>query len=197
MPKALRELLFVYWFVRLKLSSMHITFIQTGGTIDKDYPRGESNHGYNFAITDPAVKYILPLSHSLFTYDIQEVTKKDSLDLTDDDRNEIREAVLASPSDKIVITHGTDTIHLTAETLESIKDKTIVLTGAMLPERFIGSDARFNVGMAVAAVQTFAPGIYVALYGRVVLWKDFLTVKQEFEDRAKNIPVHGKDIERE
>lgn len=51
--------------------------------------------------------------------------------------------------------------------------------------------------MAVAAVQTFAPGIYVALYGRVVVWKDFLTVKQEFEDRAKNIPVHGKDDERD
>ncbi len=68
---------------------MHITFIQTGGTIDKDYPRGETDHGYEFAITEPAVKSVIPNSHAMFTYDIIEVTKKDSLDLTDEDRKKI------------------------------------------------------------------------------------------------------------
>lgn len=141
----------------------------------------------------PQLNTYSPFHTLLFTYDIQEVVKKDSLDLTDADRHEILEAVEAAPSDKVIITHGTDTIHQTAEALNDVKDKTIVLTGAMLPERFTGSDARFNVGMAVAAVQFEKPGVYVALYGRVVPWREYEKVKQEFEDRAKNIPVSGRD----
>ena len=176
---------------------MHITFIQTGGTIDKDYPRGESNHGYAFAIAEPAVKNILPFSHAMFTYDIAEVVKKDSLDITDEDRRNIIEAVAAAPTDRVVITHGTDTILKTAEVLaEKIQDKTIVITGAMLPEKFTNSDARFNVGMATAAAQVSAHGVYVALYGRVVPWKEFSKVFQEFEDRAKTFATQGKDFEK-
>ena len=142
---------------------MHITFIQAGGTIDKDYPRGETNHGYEFAIAEPAVAFILPHMHAMFTYDIVSVAKKDSLDLTDEDRGKILRAVKAVKSDKIVITHGTDTMVKTAEVLGKLRGKTIVLTGAMLPEKFTNSDAKFNVGMAVSAVQHLTAGIYICL----------------------------------
>lgn len=161
---------------------MHITFIQTGGTIDKDYPRGETHHGYNFAIADPAVKVVLASSPVMFTYNIVEVAKKDGLDLTDEDRMKIVEAVASASSERIVITHGTDTIRQTAETLEGkAKGKTVVLTGAMLPEKFMNSDAKFNVGMAVGAVQNLPAGIYIALYGRVVPWQDFKKLNEEYD----------------
>ena len=165
--------------------SLHITFIQTGGTIDKDYPRGETDHGYEFHIGEPAVKAILPSVHGLFSYTIVEVAKKDSLDLNDEDREKILQVVLKSDSDKIIITHGTDTIGKTAEKLASVKEKTIVLTGAMLPEKFVTSDAKFNVGMAVAAVQGRPHGIYVALYGRVVPWKDYSALSAEYESKTQ------------
>lgn len=166
---------------------MHITFVQTGGTIDKDYPRGEVGHGYEFKIGDPAVNSILPYSHAMFDYNIVEVTKKDSLDLTDEDRRNILNAVESSTSDHIVITHGTDTMGKTAETLSHIQGKTIVLTGAMLPEKFMTSDARFNVGMAIGAVQVLPPGIYIALYGRVVPWRDFKQLSEEYEEKVKKM----------
>ncbi len=163
---------------------MHITFIQTGGTIDKDYPRGETTHGYEFQIADPAVNSILPYSHAMFTYNVVEVTKKDSLDLTDEDRASILKAVQDQPADRIVITHGTDTMVKTAEVLSKVKGKTIVMTGAMLPEKFMTSDARLNIGMAVGAVQVLDFGIYVALYGRVVPWNEFLSLHKEYERKV-------------
>ncbi|TSC86491.1 MAG: hypothetical protein G01um10148_477 [Parcubacteria group bacterium Gr01-1014_8] len=175
---------------------MHITFIQTGGTIDKDYPRGETNHGYEFAITDAAVKSILPFSHAMFTYDIVEVAKKDSLDLTDSDRQNILEAVQKAGSNHVVITHGTDTMVNTAEVLSgNVEGKTVVMTGAMLPEKFINSDARFNVGMAVAAVQSLGSGVYIALYGCVVPWKEFKALNNEYELRSRSVLTHGKDFD--
>ena len=168
---------------------MHITFIQTGGTIDKDYPRGETHHGYNFAIGDPAIKSVLSSSHVLFTHDVVEVTKKDGLDLTDGDRKKIVEVVVAAPADRVVITHGTDTIQKTAAAIsKKVNEKTIVLTGAMLPEKFSASDAKFNVGMAVGAVQNLPPGIYIALYGRVVPWQDYKQLNEEYE-RTRHAPL--------
>jgi L-asparaginase len=165
---------------------MHITFIQTGGTIDKDYPRSDADHGYEFKIGRPAVKNILPTCHPLFTYDVVELLKKDSLDLTDKDRHKIAEAVKKMSSDKIIITHGTDTTLKTAELLDStIKNKTIVLTGAMLPEKFAHSDAKFNLGMAVAAVQVFPAGVYITLYGHAVPWKDFRELHEEYEVKSR------------
>jgi L-asparaginase len=174
---------------------MHITFIQTGGTIDKDYPRGETNHGYEFAITDPAVNSILPSCHTSFTYDVVEVTKKDSLDLTDEDRAHVLKTVLEIPTDHIVVTHGTDRIVETAEVLSTVTGKVIVLTGAMLPEKFTNSDARFNVGMAVASAQSLPHGVYIALYGRVVPWNEFKTVHAEYEQKVKNLVTSGKDFD--
>ena len=174
---------------------MHITFIQTGGTIDKDYPRGETNHGYEFAITRPAVESILPYCHALFTYDVVEVTKKDSLDLTDADRETIISAVKNANSERVVITHGTDTMLKSAETLHvAALNKTVVLTGAMLPEKFTNSDARFNIGMAVAAVQSLSAGVYIALYGCVVPWQRFKELNAEYELRSK-VATQGTDFQ--
>jgi L-asparaginase len=172
---------------------MHITFIQAGGTIDKDYPRGEMHHGYDFSITHPAVQTILPASHPLFTYDVVETVKKDSLDLTDKDREKILAAIKKSTSDRLIVTHGTDTIFKTAKFLhEKLTDKTVVLTGAMLPERFVNSDAGFNVGMASAAAQTLPPNVYIALYGRVVPWQEFKELHEEHERHARAIFKQGK-----
>lgn len=163
---------------------MHIVFIQTGGTIDKDYPRGETDHGYEFQIADPAFQSVLPYSHVMFDYSVVEALKKDSLDITDEDRRALFSTVQSQSADRIVITHGTDTMAKTAEVLSAIADKTIVLTGAMLPEKFVTSDARFNIGMATAAVQSLPPGVYIALYGRVVPWNEFPALHQEYEKRS-------------
>lgn len=158
---------------------MHITFIQAGGTIDKDYPRGEDNHGYAFWVREPAVRNVLPRAHVTFSYDIIEAVKKDSLDITDDDRKKILDAVTNSQSEKIVITHGTDTLLVTAELIaKHVSAKTIVFTGSLLPDKFTDSDARFNIGMAVAATQSHSPGVYVALYGRVVPWDEFKPIEE-------------------
>lgn len=173
---------------------MHITFIQAGGTIDKDYPRGEMNHGYDFSITRPAVHTIIPSSHALFSYDVVEAVKKDSMDLTDRDREKILSCVKKTTSDRIVITHGTDTILKTAKFLHDklAADKTVVLTGAMLPERFVNSDASFNIGMAAATAQTLPPNVYIALYGRVVPWQEFKELHDEHERHARALFRQGK-----
>ncbi len=163
---------------------MHIVFIQTGGTIDKDYPRGETDHGYEFQIADPAFQSVLPYSHVMFDYSVVEALKKDSLDITDEDRQNIYRIVESQAAERIVITHGTDTMVKTAEVLSAINGKTIVLTGAMLPEKFVSSDARFNIGMAAAAVQSLPPGVYIALYGRVVPWQEFSALHEAYEKRS-------------
>src|SRR5258708_7308371 len=126
---------------------MKVTFIQTGGTIDKDLPKAVN--GYAFEIGEPAVIRILAKVKSNFEYEIIPLLQKDSLDLTDTDRQTIKDACVACPNDRIVITHGTDTMTKTAGALSEIKDKTIVFTGAIKPERFLESDSMFNIGSAV------------------------------------------------
>jgi len=153
---------------------MKITFIQTGGTIDKDYPQGLSDHGYAFKIQEPAVLETLERIKPMYEIEMVRHMQKDSLDITEEDRVSIVELVSNTPNDKIIITHGTDTIGLTAESLSSVKGKTIVLTGAMMPEKFRESDADFNIGMAVGGVQTLPSGVYVALHGELKNWKDFV-----------------------
>lgn len=147
---------------------MKITFIQTGGTIDKDLPKAVN--GYAFEIGEPAVIRILAKVKSNFEYEIIPLLQKDSLDLDDADREKIRAACEACPNDRIIITHGTDTMTKTAAALSEIKDKTIVFTGAIKPERFLESDAMFNLGGAVLAVQLLPPGIYITMNGRYHLW---------------------------
>lgn len=149
---------------------MKILFLQTGGSIDKDYPSGEDNDGYSFVITSPAFDRILGYVQPSFDYGTQSVLQKDSLDITDEDRNKILRACADSDIDKIVVTHGTDTMLKTAELLRQITDKTIVLTGAMTPELFKSTDADFNLGTAIGGVAVLSPGVYVAMNGLVLPW---------------------------
>jgi L-asparaginase len=149
---------------------MDLLFVQTGGTIDKDYPR--TRGGYAFEIADPAVERILQQVHPSFEYRVVSVARKDGLDLTNDDLCAIRDTCVAAEAMRIVITHGTDTLHETAQALSDVDGKVIVLTGAMRPERFSDSDASFNVGVAIGAVQALPPGVYVAMHGQVLRWDE-------------------------
>jgi L-asparaginase len=142
---------------------MKILFIQTGGTIDKDYLKAVK--GYNFEITEPAVKKILADIAPTFDYEILPLLQKDSLDMTDNDRKLILNTCKNSKYDKIIITHGTDTMTETAKALGEIQDKTIVITGAARPERLKNSDAAFNLGTAIGAVGLLHPGVYISMNG--------------------------------
>ena len=152
---------------------MDILFLQVGGTIDKGYPQGKTNHGYEFQIGEPGFLSVLGRAKVGHICLYATVLRKDSLDMTDEDRGVVRKYVDGSSEEKVVLTHGTDTIHKTAAVLSSIKGKTIVLTGAMLPEKFRDSDADFNIGMAIGAAQCLPHGVYIVLYGEVKKWDEF------------------------
>ncbi len=147
----------------LESQPMRITFVTTGGTIDKIYFDANST----FEIGESMVDQILTDARSLLEYDVLPLMRKDSLNLTDDDRRLIYEQIDKHPGDRFVVTHGTDTMAKTAEALQPLRDKTIVLTGSLSPARFRTSDAVFNVGMAVAAVQIAPPGVYLAINGQI------------------------------
>ena len=142
---------------------MHIRFISTGGTIDKIYFDAMSQ----FEVGDSQVRHILMEGLVAFDYDIVPLFQKDSLELTDDDRASLREYIENDDATHYVITHGTDTMAETGGALAGLGDRRIVLTGSLSPARFKSTDAIFNVGMAVAAVQTVQPGVYVAMSGQI------------------------------
>ena len=142
---------------------MFIRFVTTGGTIDKIYCDALSQ----FEIGDSQIKHILTEGLTDFDYEIVPLLQKDSIDMTDEDREILRDYIASDTSDRYVVTHGTDTMSETAEVLADLRDKIIVLTGALSPARFKSTDAIFNVGMAVAAVQVAAPGVYIAMSGQV------------------------------
>ncbi|GAB4174636.1 MAG: asparaginase domain-containing protein [Geothermobacteraceae bacterium] len=140
-----------------------IQIITTGGTIDKIYFDAKST----YQVGEPAIRDILREANLTIEVDIRPLLRKDSLEMTDADRQLIRQAVEASQERRIVITHGTDTMVETGCALVGIPDKTIVLTGAMQPARFRHTDALFNVASALTAVQTLPPGVYIAMNGRI------------------------------
>lgn len=142
---------------------MRITFITTGGTIDKIYFDAKSA----FEVGESVVEHVLRQGEVSFDFEIRPLMRKDSLDLTDEDRRRIRQEVEAVDGSHIVITHGTDTMTDTARELAGVPGKTIVLTGSLSPARFQSSDADFNIGLAVAAAQCLPPGCYIAMNGRV------------------------------
>lgn len=144
---------------------MEITLIQTGGTIDKDYPK--SVRGWAFEIGDPAFLRIIEKLPKSMEWEVIPLLQKDSLELNKSDRNEILLACKNAKNNQIIITHGTDTLLETALALDTINNKTIVITGAIRPERFSNSDADLNFGMALAGVQTLPHGIYIALQGLI------------------------------
>ena len=142
---------------------MHITIFTTGGTLDKVYFDANSE----FQVGDPGVVELLAEANVTVDHSVISLMRKDSLDLTDDDRRLIRRHVADAASDHIVITHGTDTMIETALELLDIPAKTIVLTGSMQPARLRVSDAAFNVGAAMIAAQTLGTGVYIVMNGRV------------------------------
>ena len=142
---------------------MKIKFFAVGGTIDKVYFDALSK----YEIGESNINDILKDARVNFKSDVSSIFKKDSLDMTDQDRSDVHKIVKNEPNNKIIITHGTDTMIQTAKVLENIKNKTIILTGAMEPAKFKSSDAVFNLGSAVAAVQTLQHGVYIVISGRV------------------------------
>lgn len=141
-----------------------ILILTTGGTIDKNYFDALSE----YQIVESGIPALLAEARVTLPHRVQEVCRKDSLELTDADRAEIVRRVAEAPETRIVITHGTDTMTDTAEVLaRAAAAKTIVLTGALSPARFAETDAPFNLGMAVATAQVAAPGVYIAMSGQV------------------------------
>jgi len=135
----------------------------TGGTIDKIYFDAKSE----YEVGEPQIGDVLREMGVGFPFEITSLMRKDSLDLTDADRASIRDAVAQDPARHVLITHGTDTMTETAAALQGIAGKTIVLTGALSPARFRGSDAIFNIGGAVVVALNQAPGVYIVMNGRV------------------------------
>lgn len=142
---------------------MHISIIAVGGTIDKVYFDAKSQ----YEVGPPNIAKVLAEMNLAVEYTVTSLMQKDSLELTDADRGLILAAVQQDPSPRILITHGTDTMVQTARCLMAAVGKTIVLTGALEPALFKTSDAVFNIGCALAAVQTLAPGVYIAMNGRI------------------------------
>ena len=143
---------------------MHeISIITVGGTIDKIYFDAKSE----YEVGPPNIEKVLSELNLAISYGINSLMRKDSLDLTDADRLLIALTVANDPCNRIVITHGTDTMVETALQLTTIADKTIVLTGALEPALFKTSDAVFNIGCALGAVQSLEPGVYIAMNGKI------------------------------
>lgn len=140
-----------------------IAIFATGGTFDKEYHELEGVLYFK----EPHAPDMLRLGRSSVPARFETVMMKDSLDLTDADRAAIADACARAPERRIVITHGTDTLEVTARHLaERVHGKTIVLTGAMVPYTFGSSDGLFNLGSALAFAQALPPGVYVAMNGR-------------------------------
>ena len=160
---------------------MSVRIFITGGTFDKEY--NELNGQLFFK--DTHISELLKLGRSRVNVNLRTLMMIDSLEMTDTDRNLIIENCVKAEETKIIITHGTDTMADTAKVLaEKIKDKTIVLTGAMIPYKFGSSDGLFNMGSALAFVQTLPAGVYIAMNGRYFHWDNVRKNKQtgEFEE---------------
>jgi L-asparaginase len=148
---------------------MTIKIFNTGGTIDKVY-----NHlDGELIFTKSNIAEILKQTRCTLKIKTQTLLLKDSLEMTNDDRKKILQACKKCTEDKIVITHGTDTMPETAKVLgKNIKNKTIVLLGAMIPYSFGNSDALFNLGTALSAVQLLPCGTYITMNGKIFSWDD-------------------------
>jgi L-asparaginase len=160
---------------------MAIRIFVTGGTFDKEYNEIDGKLFFK----DTHLPEMLRLGRSRVNVDVRTLMLIDSLEMTDDDRRSILEQCQKTKEDKIIITHGTDTMESTAKALGTvINDKTVVLTGAMIPYKFGSSDGLFNLGSALAFVQTLAPGVYVAMNGRCFRWDNVKKNRKtgEFEE---------------
>ena len=142
---------------------MKLSIYTMGGTIDKVYFDDRSKYD----VGEPQAGEILKEAKASVLFTITEITRKDSLYLTDADRQALRSRIEADPIRHILITHGTDTMTDTAEALTNLPGKVIVLTGALSPARFKGSDASFNIGCAVGALQSLPDGVFICMQGLI------------------------------
>ena len=141
----------------------NLLIVTTGGTIDKIYFDAKSD----YQVGEPQIGGILEEFRVAFRFHVIPLLRKDSLFVTDADRQLLRATIAAQEETRVLVTHGTDSMVQTAEVLAGIPGKTIVLTGALNPARFEGSDAVFNIGCAVGAVQSLPEGVYIAMNGRI------------------------------
>jgi len=161
---------------------MKIVFYTAGGTIDKIYFDAQSD----YQVGEPILDEILAEGNVTFDHESKIILKKDSLELTDEDRDTIYRAIDGEKNRLIILTHGTDTMADTARHLQSIRGKVVILTGSMAPARFKSSDAPFNIACAVGAVQTLPEGIYICMNGRIFAPED---VVKNRERGVFEIPV--------
>jgi L-asparaginase len=139
----------------------------TGGTFDKEYDELTGRLYFK----DTHLPEMLQLARSRVGVEIRTLMMVDSLEMTEEDRGIILEQCRKAPQRRIIITHGTDTMEVTARVLgQAVRDKTIVLTGAMIPYKFGSSDGLFNLGGALAYAQTLGPGVYIVMNGRCFSW---------------------------
>ncbi len=163
---------------------MAIRIFITGGTFDKEY--NELNGQLFFK--DTHMSDLLEMGRCRVTVEIRTLMMVDSLEMTGEDRELIIHQCNNCEETQIVITHGTDTMTETAKALaKSVRDKTIILTGAMIPIKFGSSDGLFNLGSALAFAQSLSPGVYVAMNGRYFNWDNVWKNKQTgfFEELKK------------
>ncbi|KMS54902.1 asparaginase [Novosphingobium barchaimii LL02] len=158
-----------------------ILVVTTGGTIDKQYFDALSE----YQIVESVIGELLETARVAHPFRILELLRKDSLELTDEDRALIAATIADAPETLVVITHGTDTMTQTAAALAHIEGKTVVLCGALAPARFARSDAAFNLGMAFATCQAARPGVWITMSGSVF---DGLKVRKDRE-AGKFLPL--------
>ena len=165
------------------MSHAALRILVTGGTFDKDYHELEGRLFFRHT----HVPEMLRLGRCELAVEVQALMLVDSLDMTDADRERILSACRSAPEERIVITHGTDTMERTAQTVGAARlAKTIVLTGAMVPYTFGSSDGLFNLGSALAFAQSLTAGTYVAMNGRCFRWENVRKNRSSgvFEERA-------------
>lgn len=160
---------------------MPIRIFVTGGTFDKEYNELDGKLFFK----DTHLPEMLKLGRCEVDVEIRTLMMIDSLEMNDADRRIILDQCLQSKEEKIIVTHGTDTMEETARILgKGVQGKTIVLTGAMVPYKFGSSDGLFNLGSALAFVQTLPPGVYIAMNGKYFLWNNVRKNRKtgEFEE---------------
>lgn len=159
-----------------------LLIVTTGGTIDKIYFDDMSD----YQIGEPMIGQILQQLQVGFEFEVRQLLRKDSLHITDEDRLHIRAEIAASEASHVLVTHGTDSMVNTALLLADIPNKTMVLTGALNPARFRDSDAVFNIGCAVGALQALPPGVWIAMNG--CLWDPHSVQKNRQRNRFESKP---------
>lgn len=162
-----------------------LTILTTGGTIDKIY--FDAHSAYH--VGDPQIAEILDAFNMALEFEIIPLLRKDSLEITDEDRQLIHHRIATHPNSRFLVTHGTDTMVETASRLQDLGERnTVVLTGALNPARFIGSDAVFNIGCAVAACQCIENGIFIAMNGKI--WEPQSVRKNRAANRFESTQSH-------